>query len=85
MSANYDAILFLPDGRPTYFLMSQWRVREPVQPLQATVGLLETDRTGNADFGRAWHAAFPDRSALPTEPLADKAGRGTQDFWAAFG
>jgi hypothetical protein len=82
MSAvNYDAILFT-DGQPTYLLLSEWRNRDPRIPLQV-VPVLTEDRRPTVAFRGIWRAAFPDRKALPDEPLSDEAGRGTQAFWDA--
>jgi hypothetical protein len=77
---NLDAILFA-DGSPTYFLLSEWRNREPLIPLQPTLLALEEDRRPTPLFRSAWRTAFPDRGPLPDEPLADEDGRGTQALW----
>ena len=84
MSANYDAVLWLPGGKPSPLLLGFWRARDPDQPLQASVPLLEADLTANLSFQRAWRAAFPSRGPLPTEPVATRNGRGTVEFWKAF-
>ena len=77
--------LFDPAGRPTPFLQAQWRQRGGVQPLHSRVVYLQQDRTASTEFRAAWRAAFPDRQPLPNEPLADRAGRGTDIFWDRLG
>jgi hypothetical protein len=84
MAAIYDAILFTPTGKAAPMLLAFWRAREPLQPLQAAVELLNADATGNESFRRAWQGAFPDRDPLPTEPLAERDGRGTEALWTVF-
>lgn len=83
MSANFDAVLF-EARRATYFLLSEWRNRGPLIPLQPTMDLLEPDRTKTVHFDGAWRAAFPDRDPLPNEPLAETDGRGTEALWDAM-
>jgi hypothetical protein len=73
--------LFDRQGCPTPFLMAQWRQREAAQPLQSRVAYLQADRTATPSFRTLWRIAFPLRQALPTEPLADREGRGTDVFW----
>lgn len=75
--------LFDRAGRPTPFLMAQWRQRSPdqQQPLQSRVPLLQDDRSATPQFRILWQRAFPLRQALPNEPLADREGKGTDAFW----
>jgi hypothetical protein len=79
-----NATLFEPDGKPTGIMLAQWRRRDPAKPLQARIAL--TDRGGRATsyFTRIWPDAFPDRRPLP-DRVAEKDGRGTDQFWDVFG
>lgn len=84
MSAvNYDAVLF-EAGRPTYLLLSVWRNLNPAIPLHPGLDALDAERCATPLFRGTWRAAFPDRRALPDEPLAEPDGRGTQAFWDAM-
>lgn len=77
--------LFERDGRPTPFLMAQWRRRGGYQPLNPRVSYLDADQTANPLFEALWAKAFPGRGGLPVDPLADADGRGTPAFWSVFG
>lgn len=65
--------------------MAQWRQRGGAQPLQSRVAYLDPEREASREFRTLWRLAFPDRQALPNEPLADRAGRGTDAFWNLLG
>lgn len=75
--------LFAPTGHPTTFLMRQWTQKGALQPLRLHV-YLDRDGTGLPAFRSLWQVAFPSRAPLPSVPLADKAGRGTDAFWSVF-
>jgi hypothetical protein len=77
------ATLFEPDGKPTGILLRQWRRRDPAKPLQARIALADRGAP-TAYFTRLWRDAFPDRRPLP-DRIADKDGRGTDEFWDVFG
>ena len=77
--------LFDRAGRPTPFLMAQWRQKGAAQPLQARVGYLGLERAAEPHFRALWRSAFPNRQALPNEPLAERDGRGTDVFWERLG
>lgn len=70
-------------GKPTVFLMRQWTQRGALQPLRL-VDYLDSDGNALLTFRAVWQAAFPSRPPLPRTPLADGAGRGTDEFWDAF-
>jgi hypothetical protein len=71
------------NGKPTVFLMRQWAQRGALQPLRL-VDYLDSDGNALLTFRAVWQAAFPGRAPLPREPLADRAGRGTDEFWNIF-
>lgn len=82
------SVRFIPlfeNGRPTPFLMAQWRKKGGLQPLNARVAYLDENRCANPVLRGLWAATFSDLGPLPTEPLADRDGRGTQAFWNVFG
>lgn len=71
-------------GYPTVFLIRQWTQKGGLEPLRL-LGLLEGDGTATPLFRTLWAKAFPDRPPLPKTPLADKAGRGSDEFWDVLG
>lgn len=77
--------LFDREGRPTPFLMAQWRQRSAAQPLYAGTRYLDTGRAGLPVLRGLWAVAFPLRDPLPHAPLANSDGTGTQRWWDVFG
>jgi hypothetical protein len=77
-----NAVLFEPDGKGSGLLLAQWRRRDPAKPLQARIPLTDRGRP-TPYFARIWREAFPDRRPLP-ERVAQKDGRGTDEFWDVF-
>lgn len=76
--------LFDRMGKPTPFLMAQWRQKGGAQPLQAGTGYLDAGRAATTVLRGLWVAAFPTKYPLPTDAIVDEAGRGTRRFWDIF-
>jgi hypothetical protein len=77
-----NAVLFMPDGKGSPLLFAQWRRRDPAKPLQVRIPL--ADRGAPTPYFEAiWRAAFPTRRQLPGK-VAEKDGRGTDEFWDVF-
>lgn len=76
--------LFAASGHPTTFLLRQWTQKGALQPLRL-IPCLDDSRVALPSFRSVWQVAFPTRPALPSEPLADRDGRGTDAFWNVFG
>lgn len=75
--------LFEDDGRATTFLIGQWRAKGPLQPFMPRAVLVKDGRA-TVYFAAVWGAAFPTRKPMPGDQIADKAGIGTNRFWAVF-
>lgn len=82
--ANFDAVLFTSEGKPTPLLLAFWRDRAPVVSLQAAGALLASDRTASDLFRSQWRAAFPNREPMPVDAIAERDGRGAVAFWDVF-
>jgi hypothetical protein len=78
-----SAILFLPSGKASPFLLAQWRQRGPLAPIQASA-ILADGGLATAYFRSLWRAAFPIRPALPPGKVANPDGTGSDDFWNVF-
>jgi len=76
--------LFDRMGRPTPFLMAQWRQKGGAQPLQAATSYLDAGKAATSVLRGLWAVAFPLRDNLPLSPLADSEGRGSERFWDVF-
>lgn len=70
-------------GFPTTFLMRQWTAKGALTPLHL-IAYLDGEQTATPAFRAVWQAAFPTRSPLPSGPLADRSGKGTDAFWNVF-
>jgi hypothetical protein len=75
--------LFLPNGKASPLLFSQWRVRAPDYPLQAGMVLVDGGLPTQL-FIKFWREAFPDRTPLPHVRIANGDGTGTTAFWTVF-
>ena len=76
--------LFDRMGRPTPFLMAQWRQKGGAQPLQASTRYLDAGKAATPVLRGLWAVAFPLRDNLPLAPLAESNGTGSQRFWDVF-
>lgn len=76
--------LFDRMGRPTPFMMAQWRAKGGAQPLQASTSYLDAGKAATPVLRGLWAVAFPLRDFLPLSPLVDSEGRGTVRFWDVF-
>lgn len=77
-------MLFRPDGFGAPLFFAQWRDRLPRVALQTGAQLVEQDGSATNYLRSTWRAAFPDRSPLPFERVANKDGTGTDLFWQVF-
>ena len=77
------ATLFESDGKASGLLLAQWRRRDPAKPLQARIQLADRSGVPTTYFEAIWRAAFPDRRPLPAK-VAERDGRGTDEFWDVF-
>lgn len=77
------AILFLPNGKGSPTLFSQWRTKGPLKPIQ-TSNYLHDDGAPTRYFAQLWREAFPARRPLPAR-IANPDGTGTEAFWDVFG
>ncbi|MCR5876925.1 hypothetical protein [Phenylobacterium sp. J367] len=78
-----SARLFLDGGLPAPLLLAQWRAKGAERALQARTPLVSAGLATN-EFRSVWAVAFPARQPLPSGPLANRDGTGTDLFWEAF-
>lgn len=78
-----NAPLFSPDGLGLPLLFAQLRRRMPVRPVQSRAVLVDDGRATKY-FADWWRVAYPSRGHMPTDPIAEKDGRGTTRFWDAL-
>jgi hypothetical protein len=78
-----NAVLFLPNGKGSPLLFAQWRRRAPAKPIQSR-NVLTDGGTPSRYFADLWREAFPTRRPLPGK-IAERDGRGTDEFWDVFG
>lgn len=71
--------MFTPNGRPARILHARWRAKGGQKPIPS---LLRCHTGGYAtpQFRGLWRAAFPDREPLPTDPIATRDGRFTEEM-----
>lgn len=81
--ADQDIIMFDGSGRASFLHLARWKAKGAAVPLQPAIALAIKGQA--TDYYRAaWRKAFPDRRALPNEPIATRDGRFTQamlDVW----
>lgn len=77
------AVLFEPDGKPTYTFLAQAREKGPLRPLQAAIRAVD-EQGGPTTYFRAWWSSnLPARNVLP-DVMANPDGTGSAEFWVVF-
>lgn len=76
-------IMFKPDGRATTHLIHRWRGKGALQALQPAAIYVGGGYAKPA-FRSLWHRAFPSRDPIPTDAIATRDGRFTQEMLAIW-
>lgn len=77
------AILFLPNGKGSPLFFAQWRNKGAAVALQSKAALVDGG-IATRYFRDLWRAAFPARTPLPLDKIANRDGTGTDAFWEVF-
>lgn len=73
------AIMFTPAGRPSPYLRSRWKAKGGAQAMQP-LGVYVRGGYATPAFRSLWKVAFPARYPLPTDAVATRDGRFTEDM-----
>lgn len=81
--SSRSAPLFDAEGKGTPVLFGLLRSRMPVVPVQSRAVLVEQGMATRY-FSDWWRTAYPARSPMPTDQIANRDGTGTDRLWSAL-